>query len=134
LTFSINPQTIVVDTAVGISILMILLSFRTIATTISTRGSDFQKDRRKIILMCAQGLTPATLAIVAVDAGLPLGDTFLELVTYVIILTNVVTHGRFNMDRKKRKAGIPCTRSIRCGCLSARFLINLLENHRMEYK
>jgi len=41
--------------------------------------------------MCAQGLTPATLAIVAVDAGLPLGDTFLELVTYVIILTNVVT-------------------------------------------
>jgi potassium/hydrogen antiporter len=91
LTFSINPQTIVTDTIIGISILMILLSFRTIATTISTKGSDFQKDRKKIILMCAQGLTPATLAIVAVNAGLPLGDTFLELVTYVIILTNVVT-------------------------------------------
>ncbi len=90
-TFSINPHTVVTDAAIGILILLVLLSFRAIATTISTKGSDFQNDRRKIILMCAQGLTPATLAIVAVNAGLPLGDTFLEPVTYVIILTNVVT-------------------------------------------
>ena len=41
--------------------------------------------------MCAQGLTPATLAILAVSLQLPNSDTFVNIVTYVIILTNLVT-------------------------------------------
>jgi hypothetical protein len=40
--------------------------------------------------MCAQGLVPATLAIVAVDEG-HRSRTFLSLVTYVIVFTNIVT-------------------------------------------
>ena len=43
------------------------------------------------MLVCGQGLTPATLAILAVSLQLPLSDTFINIVTYVIILTNVVT-------------------------------------------
>ena len=41
--------------------------------------------------MCAQGLTPATLAILAVSLQLPHSDTFVNIVTYIIILTNIVT-------------------------------------------
>ena len=64
---------------------------RVAATYISTRKSELETDRTKIILLCAQGLTPATLAILALNAGLPLAPVFLNLVTYIIILTNLVT-------------------------------------------
>ncbi|MDG6981753.1 MAG: hypothetical protein JRN51_11670, partial [Nitrososphaerota archaeon] len=37
-----------------------------------------------------QGLVPATLAIIAVDDGLPHANSFLNVVTYVIILTNII--------------------------------------------
>ena len=93
LIFIINPQQIITNLGIGIFLLAILLAFRTLATMVSTKGSDLRKDRSKIILLNAQGLTPATLAIIAVNAGLPLGNTFLSLVTYVIILTNIVTTG-----------------------------------------
>ena len=42
-------------------------------------------------MMCAQGLVPATLAIISVELALPHSDTYLNIVTYVIILTNIVT-------------------------------------------
>ena len=79
------------NTATGALLLMVLLAFRALATTASTYHSELRADRTKIILFCAQGLTPATLAIIAVNEGLPLAGQFLSLVTYVIILTNVVT-------------------------------------------
>ena len=44
-----------------------------------------------IVLMCAQGLGPATLAIIAVNPALPHADSNMNIVTYVIILTNIVT-------------------------------------------
>ena len=54
--------------------------------------------------MCAQGLTPATLAILAVSLQLPLADTFLNVVTYVIILTNIVTTvGSIVYTRKQKR-------------------------------
>jgi hypothetical protein len=50
-------------------------------------------------------LSPATLAVVAVNDGLPLGSTFLYIVTYVIILTNVVTTaGSFWISRKMKNS------------------------------
>ena len=93
LIFVVNPEQILTNLGIGVFLLLVLLAFRSLATMVSTEGSELQKDRLKIILLNAQGLTPATLAIIAVNAGLPLGNTFLNLVTYVIILTNIVTTG-----------------------------------------
>lgn len=106
LTFSINQSQVFSNLGIGILLLVILLGFRTFAATLSTRKSELQADRFKIILMCAQGLTPATLAIIAVNDGLPLGPVFLNLVTYVIILTNVVTTiGSFWIARNGKHKG-----------------------------
>ena len=91
LTFSINLASILTDLGTGLVVLTLLLSLRVAATYISTRKSELETDRTKIILLCAQGLTPATLAILALNAGLPLAPVFLNLVTYIIILTNLVT-------------------------------------------
>ncbi len=77
--------------AAGLAILGILLFSRFIAVSISTYKSDMVKDKLPIFISLAQGLTPATLAILALEYGIPQADTFLVLVTYVIILTNIVT-------------------------------------------
>jgi len=103
LIFSINTERILSNLEDGALLLAILLGFRTLASTVSTRGSEIKSDRTEIILLNAQGLTPATLAILAVNAGLPLGATFLNLVTYVIILTNIVTTvGAFWITRRRK--------------------------------
>ncbi|MDG6985199.1 MAG: cation:proton antiporter [Nitrososphaerota archaeon] len=91
LTFEISTGSIYANLNIGVLVLFILLLFRIIAATVSTRGSDLGKDMGSIVLMCAQGLVPATLAIIAVDDGLPHASAFLNIVTYVIILTNIVT-------------------------------------------
>ena len=75
----------------GAVILGVLLIARTIAVYVSTHKSDMVKDRIPIFISLAQGLTPATLAILALEDGIPQATTFLILVTYVIIFTNVVT-------------------------------------------
>ena len=96
LTFQVNPALVLANLVVGIMILMILLLFRFGATAVSTRNSALAADRNTIIFLCAQGLTPAPLAIVAVSLGIPLANSFLNIVTYIIILTNIVaTAGAF---------------------------------------
>ncbi|MCL4430532.1 MAG: cation:proton antiporter [Chloroflexi bacterium] len=91
LTFVINPSTVIGNLSIGLLVLALLLVVRFAATTASTYNSSLHNDRKIILFMCSQGLTPATLAVLAVSLNLPLADTFLNIVTYVIILTNVVT-------------------------------------------
>jgi potassium/hydrogen antiporter len=91
LTFVIMPSLLLANFSLGILFLIVLLSVRTAAVQVSTYKSELKSETRSIVLMCAQGLTPATLAILAVSLQLPIADTFLNIVTYVIILTNIVT-------------------------------------------
>ena len=80
-----------------------MLLFRTAATEVSTRNSELSSEKRTIILMCAMGLVPATLAILAVNLGIPLANSFLNIVTYVIILTNIVAAGGAVLSRRSDK-------------------------------
>jgi NhaP-type Na+/H+ or K+/H+ antiporter len=91
LTFVIKSSLIANNLSIGILILVVLLTTRFVATKISTFKSELSRERRTITLMCAQGLAPATLAVLAVSLRLLLADTFLNIVIYVIILTNIVT-------------------------------------------
>ncbi len=103
LIFQSNTSQLLPNIATGTFLVATLLAFRMLASFVSTRKSELFGDRYKILLMCAQGLTPATLAVLAVNAGLPLGSTFLTLVTYVIIFTNVVnTAGSIWITRNMR--------------------------------
>ena len=91
LTFVITPALVVSNLSIGLLILVMLLATRFAAVKISTFRSELNNERRQILFTCAMGLTPATLAVLAVSLQLPLADTFLNIVTYVIILTNIVT-------------------------------------------
>ncbi len=104
LTFIITPALIVSNLSIGLLILVMLLGTRFVAVKISTFRSELNNERRQIMLTCAMGLTPATLAVLAVNLQLPLADTFLNIVTYIIILTNIVTTlGSFlNMRQQNR--------------------------------
>ena len=103
LTFIITSSLIVNNLSVGLLILVILLATRFVAVKISTFRSELSNERRQIMLTCAMGLTPATLGVIAVSLQLPLAGTFLNIVTYIIILTNVVTTigSILNMRQKK---------------------------------
>ena len=90
LTFQINASSIIANLGLGVEVVLVLVLFRTAATTISTTGSELAQNRKEIILMCAQGLVPATLAVTAVNLGLPHANSFVNIVTYVIILTNLI--------------------------------------------
>ena len=115
LTFQINSSQIVDNLLIGGAVLGVLLLFRTGATEVSTRGSELSSDKDTIVLLCAMGLVPATLAIIAVNLGLPLANSFLNIVTYVIILTNLVAAGgavlRRRSDRRAKRSPPPALRS-----------------------
>lgn len=91
LTFVVTGSGILLNLNLGVVILLVLLLFRVLATEVSTRGSDLAHDKGSIVLMCAQGMVPATLASIAVVKNLPHASDFLNIVTYVIILTNLIT-------------------------------------------
>ncbi len=104
-TFVIIPSNIAPNLSVAVVILLLLLVCRFVATQVSTFKSKLANERREILLMCAQGLTPATLVILAVSLQLPFADRFVNIVTYVIIFTNIIaTAGAIlNMRGKKTK-------------------------------
>lgn len=91
LALAVNVGQILYNLSLSALLLAVLLSVRFAATHVSTARSELRLQRPIITLMCAQGLVPATLSILSVEMGLPLSSTFLNLVTYVIVLTNVVT-------------------------------------------
>jgi cell volume regulation protein A len=91
LTFQIKLQQVVEDLAIAGGFVAVLIGSRVVSVTASTARSELRKQRPEIILLSAQGVTQATLAIIALNTGLPLGNTFLALVAYVIILTNIIT-------------------------------------------
>lgn len=104
LVFVIIPSKILSNFMLGFVILGILMLFRFIATKASTRKSELSKDQLAIFLICAQGVVPVTLSIAALNDGIPLASTFVSLVVYIIILTNIVTTiGSILITRKNHK-------------------------------
>ncbi|HTY75909.1 MAG TPA: cation:proton antiporter [Candidatus Nanoarchaeia archaeon] len=101
--FVITPSHVVTNVSVALAILLILLTCRFVATRVSTFKSQLSTAKREILLMCAQGVTPATLAILAVSLQLPYADTFVNIVTYVIIMTNVITTAVAVASARKHK-------------------------------
>jgi Na+:H+ antiporter len=91
LTFNLEPSSVLSNLAVAIAIVALLLGSRVLAVYASTARSELARNRPQIILMSAQGVTQATLAIIAFNIGISLGDLFLTVVAYVIIITNVIT-------------------------------------------
>jgi NhaP-type Na+/H+ or K+/H+ antiporter len=88
------------------------------AVKVSTIKSDLAEDKKILTFMCALGLTPATLAILTVSYGLPLADTIVNVVTYVIIFTNVITaiwatyySRKKKQDKKERSEQKPLAES-----------------------
>ncbi len=103
LVLSLSFSSLYFGLEMGAIILVILLFARFIAVSVSTVKSDMVKDKKAILISLAQGLTPATLAILALEDGIPKANTFLILVTYVIIFTNVITTvGAFSVLRGKK--------------------------------
>ncbi len=103
LIFIITPALIVSNLSIGLLILVMLLATRFVAVKISTFRSKLSNERMQITLTCAMGLTPATLGVLAVSLQLPLAGTFLNIVTYIIILTNLVTTIGSIINTKQKK-------------------------------
>lgn len=91
LALAIDVRQILYNFSISVMLLAVLLAVRFLAVSASTARSELRLQKPIITLMCAQGLVPATLAILSVEMNLPLSSTFLNLATYVIVLTNVVT-------------------------------------------
>lgn len=107
LTFVINPAVIISNLATAVVVVAVLLGVRYVATSVSTFRSEIRNERRGIIMMCAQGLVPATLAIIALNLQIPIANDFLSIVTYVIILTNVITAAGAILGRRRRREKHP---------------------------
>jgi cell volume regulation protein A len=103
LTFVINPAVIISNLATAVVVVAVLLGVRYVATSVSTFRSEMRSERRGITLMCAQGLVPATLVIIALNLDIPLANDFLSIVTYVIIVTNVITAAGAILGRRRQR-------------------------------
>lgn len=102
LILSLSYQTAFFGVTFGLVIVAVLMFSRTIAVSISTFKSEIAKDKSLILIAFAQGTTPATLAILALSYNLPLSGSFLTLVTYIIVFTNIITTiGAFSFARKR---------------------------------
>lgn len=106
LIFSISLNSLLFGFVAGGEIVLILLSSRAFATEISTLKSKLAANKKTIVMLCAQGLTPATLAVLALSYGIPRASTFIEVVTYIIIITNIITTvgAYLNIKASKTKA------------------------------
>jgi Kef-type K+ transport system membrane component KefB len=96
----------------AVVVVAVLLGVRYVATSVSTFRSEIRSERRGIILMCAQGLVPATLAIIALNLQIPLANDFLSIVTYVIILTNIITAAGAIVTRRRQRKKSPYSQLI----------------------
>jgi NhaP-type Na+/H+ or K+/H+ antiporter len=76
----------------AILLLAIIIGSRAAAVYASTAGSEALRPYRGVmVFLSAQGVVQAVLAILVFDAGTPFGGMFIDLVTYTIIMTNIVT-------------------------------------------
>ncbi|MDG7013153.1 MAG: cation:proton antiporter [Nitrososphaerota archaeon] len=91
LTFDLGLRSVFMGVTVGLLLTAGLLGARSVSVVAATAGAGPSKNRGELILLSAQGVTQATLAILALSYALPLATTFLGLVSYVIIFTNLVT-------------------------------------------
>ena len=106
MTFLIIPSAAEANLLAGALVVLILLAVRYIAVNVSTKGSAELYGQRKLItLMCAQGLTPAILAVVTLTYNLPLANSFVNIVVFVILLTNIITAiGAYATMRSNKRA------------------------------
>jgi len=101
LTFQLQLSELVGQLTLAMGFVAVLILTRVISVYVSTVRSDLRTARLGLTLLSAQGVTQATLAIIALNVGIPLAATFLALTAYVIILTNIITTaGSFWLRRR----------------------------------
>ncbi len=91
LIFVVDPSSVLENMLAGLLFVVILVTIRFLAVTVAQHGSTAAKDRSMITIMCAQGIVPASLSIYLLGFNVPLKETFVSVITYIIILTNLVT-------------------------------------------
>lgn len=91
LVFTTDPSFMLTDLLYSLVFLSVLLATRYMAVTLATRRSSMTGSRLEITIMCAQGIVPASLSIYLLRYDLALNSVFMSLITYIIILTNIVT-------------------------------------------
>jgi len=91
MVFTINTTTIIENLVVASIFTGILIITRYMAVSLANRGSETYSYRGTITVLCAQGIVPATLSIYLLRYSLPDKYTYLALITYIIILTNLIT-------------------------------------------
>jgi NhaP-type Na+/H+ or K+/H+ antiporter len=107
LVFTTNSIFILRDLAYSLVFLSILLTTRFMAVTLATKDTSMYRDRLEITVMCAQGIVPASLSIYLLRYDLALNNLFMSLITYIIILTNIVTTiGVWRISKKKLRISI----------------------------
>jgi len=103
MVFTINISTIMENLFIATIFTIILIVTRYFAVSIANKGSETYNDRLIITVLCAQGIVPASLSIYLLRYNLPLKYTFMALITYIIILTNVITTvGVWILSKKSR--------------------------------
>jgi len=91
MVFTINPNTILENLAIASLFTIILLITRYMAVSLANRGSETYNYKETITVLCAQGIVPATLSIYLLRYSIPDKYLYLALITYIIILTNLIT-------------------------------------------
>jgi len=102
MVFTINTTTIIENLVVASIFTGILIITRYMAVSLANRGSETYNYRGTITVLCAQGIVPATLSIYLLRYSLPDKYIYLALITYIIILTNLITTiGTYIQSRRK---------------------------------
>ena len=91
MVFIIDISTMLSYLSIATLFVLILLATRFAAVSLANLGSDIFRYRGIITILCAQGIVPASLSIYLLRYNLPLKYTFMSLITYIIILTNIIT-------------------------------------------
>lgn len=92
LTFRLDFSTLVLYFLLSTMFVAILIGCRAIAVSITAaNSSDLSPYKGLMTVLSNQGIMQAVLVIFVLNTGAPFGGTFLDLVTYVIVLTNLLT-------------------------------------------
>jgi len=107
LMFNPSPATLVFSLTYGLLFTGINVGLRYVAVSLATVRSPMAADRVPMTLLCGQGLSHATLAVLPIQLNIANAQTYPLIVVTIILATNVITAASAVATARRRPREIP---------------------------
>jgi cell volume regulation protein A len=107
LTYDLTLDTLLFSLTFGLLFSGINIGLRYVAVSLSVIRSPMARDKTAMTLLCGQGLTHATLAVIPLQFAIPNADYYPRIIIMMLLITNVVTSVGALAAKRRARAAAP---------------------------